>query len=58
MKNSEQKRLMISHCNCKERAEYVKKLITEQIKVKETIILDTRGVSTMYANDGGIIVTI
>ena len=58
VKNSEQKRLMISHCNCKERAEYVKKLITEQIKVKETIILDTRGVSTMYANDGGIIVTI
>jgi len=58
VKNSEQKRLMISHCNCKERAEYVKKLITEQIKVKETIILDTRGVSTMYANDGGVIVTI
>ena len=58
VKNPEQKRLMISHCNCKERAEYVKKLITEQIKVKETIILDTRGVSTMYANDGGIIVTI
>ncbi len=58
VKNPEQKRLMISHCNCKERAEYVKKLITEQIKVKETIILDTRGVSTMYANDGGVIVTI
>lgn len=58
VKNPEQKRLAIAHCNCKERAEYVKILITERIKVKEVLILDTRGVSTMYANDGGVIVTI
>lgn len=58
VKNPEQKRLAIAHCNCKERAEYVKTLITERIKVKEVLILDTRGVSTMYANDGGVIVTI
>ncbi len=54
----EEKRLAISHCNCPERAEYVKQLLLDRIKVKETIILNTAGVSTLYASDGGIIVTI
>ncbi len=54
----EEKRLAISHCNCPERAEYVKQLLLDRIKVRETIILNTAGVSTLYASDGGIIVTI
>lgn len=58
VKRSEEKRLLIAHCNCFERAEYVKQLMEERIKVKDTIILDTAGVSTLYASDGGIIVTI
>ena len=58
VKNSEEKTLAIAHCNCPERAEYVKQLMEERIKVKNTIILDTAGVSTLYASDGGIIVTI
>ena len=58
VKDPEQKRLMISHCNCPERAEFVEKMILSKISVKETVILDTAGVSTMYANDGGVIVTI
>lgn len=51
------RRIMISNCNCRERAESVARMLTEHIKA-EVIILDTRGVSTMYANDGGIIVTL
>ena len=58
VKDTAKKRLMISHCNCKERAEYVKKLLLDKAEFMEILILDTRGISSMYANDGGIIVTI
>lgn len=58
VKNPEKKCLMISHCNCPDRAELVKGLILSKISVKDVLILDTAGVSTMYANDGGVIVTI
>lgn len=56
MVNPEEKILGIAHCNNKERAEYTKKIILEQIPFKDCIIVDTCGVSSMYANDGGIIV--
>ena len=50
--------LMISHCNCRDRAEYVKKLFLSQASFEKVYILDTAGISSMYANDGGIIVTL
>lgn len=56
--NPEEKRLMITHCNCRERAELVKNYIMDKIKVKDVLIMDTAGISSMYANDGGVIVTI
>lgn len=58
VEHSEQKILAISHCNCLERAQMVKEALLEKIRVKDCIILDTAGISTMYANDGGIIVVI
>ena len=54
----EEKMLMITHCNCPERAENVKRMILDKIKVKDVLIMDTKGVSSMYANDGGVIVTL
>ncbi len=54
----EEKMLMITHCNCKDRAESVKKMVLEKIRVKGVLVMDTRGVSSMYANDGGVIVTL
>ena len=54
----EEKTLMITHCNCPERAESVREMILSRIKVKDTLIMDTKGVSSMYANDGGVIVTL
>lgn len=54
----EQKILAISHCNAPERAEAVRKMIQEKIQVKDSFIIDTRGVSSLYASDGGIIVVI
>lgn len=56
--NSADRILGISHCNCRERAEIVKDAIVKRIPVKNVVLLDTAGVSSMYANDGGIIVVI
>ena len=56
--NSSDKVLAISHCNCPERAQMVKEALLERMQVKDVIILDTAGVSSMYANDGGIIVVL
>ncbi len=50
--------LVIAHCNCKERAEYVKGLFEAKESYKNVFINDTHGVSTIYANDGGIIVAL
>ena len=54
----ENKVLGIAHCNCPERAEYVKSLLVEKNNFKDVIIVNTAGIATMYANDGGIIVTV
>ncbi len=56
VKNPKEKILAISHCNCQNRANDVKMMIEQKISLKKIIILDTRGISSMYANDGGIIV--
>lgn len=58
VEDPEDKILAIAHCNCKERANDVRKMIEEKIHVRDVIILDTKGISSMYANDGGIIVSI
>ena len=57
-KNSENRVLAISHCNCPERARAVKEKLEKLAKFKKIIITDTAGVSTMYANDGGVIIAV
>lgn len=57
-KNLDAKVLYISHCNCPARAKLVKELLLARAKFKDVKILDTAGVSSMYANDGGVIVAI
>lgn len=54
----ETKTLAISHCNCPERAEMVKEALLERLAVQDVFVLDTQGVSSMYANDGGIIIVL
>ncbi len=58
VENPAEKILALSHCNCPERGRMVLDAITKRIKVRDVIFLDTAGISTMYANDGGIIVVI
>lgn len=56
--DSASRRLMITHCSNPRAAECVRRHIEEKLHFKETLILDTAGVSSMYANEGGVIVTI
>lgn len=54
----ENKILAISHCNCPERAQAVKEKVEKAAKFRKIIVLNTAGVSSMYANDGGIIIAV
>ncbi len=56
--NPEEKVLMISHCNCLERAKSLQDLVCSKVTFKGVSILDTAGISSMYANDGGVIVVV
>lgn len=56
--NAGDKILAIAHCNCEERAKEVQRLLKERFAVKSSFIVDTSGISTVYANDGGIIVVV
>lgn len=58
VKNPEEKVLGISHCNCRDRAEAVKEMLEKRIRIKEVFIIDTRGISSLYASDGGVIVAV
>ena len=49
------KMLCISHCLCRDRAEYLRMLVRKNCDFSEIMITETRGISTFYANSGGII---
>lgn len=57
-RETKEKVLAIAHCNCPERAREVERMLLDKIRVKDSFIVDTAGISTMYANDGGIIVVL
>lgn len=48
--------LCITHCNCLERAFYLKEQVLKACQFQDVVICETGGISTVYANDGGIIV--
>ncbi len=55
--NLSDKVVVIAHCNCMERAKSVERKLVEKYGFKDSIIIDTKGISSMYANDGGVIVS-
>lgn len=57
-KDCENRVLAISHCNCPERAKAVRERIEKIAKFKQIIVIDTAGVSSMYANEGGVIMAV
>lgn len=50
------KDLAIVHCNNSERAFYVRDLVLRSCRFRNVSISDARGVTTVYANDGGVVV--
>lgn len=58
VKDTESRTLMITHCNCPERAQYMRQLMKKRAAYQKVVIMDTAGISSMYANDGGVIVTL
>ena len=48
--------LCITHCQCPDRARAARDSIMAKVPFKDSIILKAGGISTIYANDGGIIV--
>ncbi len=55
--NLSDKVVVIAHCNCMDRAQSVEKKLLERYGFKDSLIIDTKGISSMYANDGGVIVS-
>lgn len=58
VKNPEQKILAISHCNCPERAQTILEKVKSLGKFRDVFVIDTAGISSMYANDGGVIMAV
>ncbi len=48
--------LVICHCNCLDRAFQVKEMCEQRCKFGSSIITEAGGVTSVYANDGGIVV--
>ncbi len=58
VENAREKRMVISHVNALERAEKLRDMILAKSPFAQTIVLDTAGISSMYANEGGLIVAV
>lgn len=56
--NPEEKTIAISHCNCPDRAEYAKSKLKALGRFKDIIVVNMSGLSSMYANQGGVIVAV
>lgn len=54
--NLEQKVLGIAHCNCFERAEKFKEEVLKKYNFKDVFIVEMAGLSSTYADDGGIVI--
>lgn len=48
--------LVISHCNCMERAQKLKTEIESRCRFREIFLTGAGGITTVYANNGGVVV--
>lgn len=56
--NPKEKILCITHVNCPERADKVRRIFEAMQKFKKVVVSSAGGVSTCYANDGGIVIAV
>lgn len=52
-----EKVLAIVHCNCLDKANKFKEEAMKRYDFKDIVIFETHGISTVYANDGGLIIS-
>ena len=51
------RRLVLAHCNCPDRAQALREQLEQKCAaLREILVVSTGALSTMYANDGGVIV--
>lgn len=50
------RRLVIAHCSCPDRAEMLREMVRQKCRFGEILVVATGGISTVYANDGGIVI--
>lgn len=55
-KNLEENVLGIAHCNCIDRAIQFKEEVLKRYNFKDIIIVEMGGLSSTYADDGGIVI--
>ncbi len=58
VQDCENKILAISHCNCPQRAKAVVEKIEKMARFKDIFVVNTAGISSLYASDGGIIMVV
>ena len=51
-----EKTLVITHCNNERQAKFLRAEAQRRYDFKDVVVLPTRGISTMYANEGGVII--
>ena len=56
--DTRERTLVISHCNCPERAQFVKEEMEKRGSYRDVVITEGAGVTTVYANDGGIVIAL
>lgn len=56
-KNYSERKLMISHCDCYERAKELGETLLKRYHFKELQVIEARGITSLYAADGGVIVS-
>ncbi len=57
-KDQQEKIFAISHCNAPKRAQEAALKVRELGNFREVFVIDTAGISSMYASDGGIIMAV
>ncbi|NLI89058.1 MAG: DegV family protein [Epulopiscium sp.] len=57
LKSGDKDTIVISHCNSKERAITLKNKLADLFPDLRIIVVETGGISTLYAGDGGVVVS-
>ena len=52
------RRAAVAHCNCEERAKLVADELKRQLVIPEVYVIPAAGVTSMYANDGGVVLVL